>query len=464
MGNATGLASYEILTPAVEYSNSLVPWTINNALSTTAASTKDYGNNKYCIENDMKESVCIFRLAVNKQQPQSNETTLAQKAIQRLKVFKHPYVLKFVENAESTDGLALVTESCVPLETWLKSLKANQITVQLQEIMWGLKCILLALNFLHSNCSMIHGNLGLQSIFVVTNGDWKLGGMDLVGNMSMQAEADHFAKFQHLLDREFVSPERNSPATLNESLKSPFPIDIYSFGKIIQRVFNDVNIEMPRSFGRYLTSMLQHDTKKRPSAAKLCQSSMFHSEDMLFIESIGELSLKSPKEFLEVISKMEDKLTVLSKPVCAHKILPNIARSLQIAMNDFPLRDAREGCRQVCALQLFRYLRNNIVSTCHVFVSVISIQSVQVSVTLLTQLATNDKLDQSIFRQSCLPVLVQLWSMTDRTVRTVMLQSLKALIPFIPDAVINRTIFDHMMAGFSDSNAKYGRSLKPMNT
>ncbi len=98
------------------------------------------------------------------------------------------------------------------------------------------------------------------------------------------------------------------------------------------------------------------------------------------------------------------------------------------------------------------------------FVSVISIQSVQVSVTLLTQLATNDKLDQSIFRQSCLPVLVQLWSMTDRTVRTVMLQSLKALIPFVPDAVINRTIFDHMMAGFSDSNAKYGRSLKPMNT
>lgn len=96
--------------------------------------------------------------------------------------------------------------------------------------------------------------------------------------------------------------------------------------------------------------------------------------------------------------------------------------------------------------------------TCRMFLS-LSIQSVQVSVTLLTQLATSDKLDQSIFRQSCLPVLVQLWSMTDRTVRTVMLQSLKALIPFIPDAVINRTIFDHMMAGFSDSNAKYGRSL-----
>ena len=93
--------------------------------------------------------------------------------------------------------------------------------------------------------------------------------------------------------------------------------------------------------------MVHAEMKKRPSAQKLMQCSMFNSEHLLFIESIGELSLKAPREFLEVISKMEPKVAGLSRAVCAHKILPNLARTLQIAVNDFPLRDAREGCRQV---------------------------------------------------------------------------------------------------------------------
>lgn len=57
----------------------------------------------------------------------------------------------------------------------------------------------------------------------------------------------------------------------------------------------------------------------------------------------------------------------------------------------------------------------------------------------------------------CLPIVLQLWSMNDRTVRTVMLSSLKQLCPssMIPASAINKHIFDHMLAGFSDSSAKY---------
>ena len=36
----------------------------------------------------------------------------------------------------------------------------------------------------------------------------------------------------------------------------------------------------------------------------------------------------------------------------------------------------------------------------------------------------------------------------------VMLQTLKALVPFVPDAVVNKSIFDNVLAGFADSNAK----------
>ena len=73
---------------------------------------------------------------------------------------------------------------------------------------------------------------------------------------------------------------------------------------------------------------------------------------------------------------------------------------------------------------------------------------------MLSKLAAMNKLDSAIFKQAWVPILVQLWAMTDRTVRTVMLSSLKPLIPYIPDSVVNRSIFEHIMAGFSDSNAK----------
>jgi hypothetical protein len=77
-----------------------------------------------------------------------------------------------------------------------------------------------------------------------------------------------------------------------------------------------------------------------------------------------------------------------------------------------------------------------------------------VSVNLLAKLASMGKIDPAGFVFSWVPLLVQLWAMADRTVRTVMLQTLKALIPFIPDAVVNRSIFENMMGGFSDSNPK----------
>lgn len=79
------------------------------------------------------------------------------------------------------------------------------------------------------------------------------------------------------------------------------------------------------------------------------------------------------------------------------------------------------------------------------------------SVNLLSKLASLDKLDPVVFRISWVPILVQLWSMSDRSVRTVMLQSLKVLVPYVPDAVVNKSIFDNVLAGFADSNAKLVR-------
>ena len=64
----------------------------------------------------------------------------------------------------------------------------------------------------------------------------------------------------------------------------------------------------------------------------------------------------------QVISKLEPSVADISKSICAYKILPNIARILQMAVNDFPNRDAREICRQVCETCCY-------ISTCFLFIS-----------------------------------------------------------------------------------------------
>lgn len=267
---------------------------------------------------------------------------------------RHPFVLKFIETAEMDDYLALVTEPCVPLETWMKRAGSGEssnenyncvqqekegLDVKLQEIMWGFKCILLALKFLHENCAILHGNLGLHSIFVTPNGDWKLAGFELAGNMTVSADLEHFLQYAHLLDSPFCAPERLQREYLTaRSPSPPFYCDIYSFGQCMTRVFSLMQLETPRSHNKYLTSMLNPEVKKRPTAQKLVDSALFNSEDLAFIQSIGELALKEPREFLELIAKLEPKVAGLSRAVCAHKILPNLARTLQNAINDFPQR------------------------------------------------------------------------------------------------------------------------------
>jgi SCY1-like protein 1 len=81
---------------------------------------------------------------------------LAQRSIQKLRTLKHPSVLGFVDSTDLEDQLILVTEHCKPLNVWLKEqLATNTVTMEdkillFEEALWGFKCILTALSFLHA--------------------------------------------------------------------------------------------------------------------------------------------------------------------------------------------------------------------------------------------------------------------------------------------------------------------------
>jgi hypothetical protein len=53
-----------------------------------------------------------------------------------------------------------------------------------------------------------HHYLGLHAIFVAKNGDWKIGALDLIVNMSVEVDYDYIKTYANLLTKPYICPER----------------------------------------------------------------------------------------------------------------------------------------------------------------------------------------------------------------------------------------------------------------
>jgi serine/threonine protein kinase len=280
--------------------------------------------------------------------------------------FRHPYVLTFLASSEVDDSIAVVTEYGMPLEVWIKqyiSVEGNESEKEsiLLEILWGLKCIVEACNFLHLSCKTSHSFISPQSCFVTKNGDWKLGFMDAACDLS--ADAEYYQSVESLLNKTYRSPERvdgtwgekytkSAKESTSNSGSAPVsigsPVDIFSLGKIISFVFDTLSfLDMPECLEAPLKRMTSPDWKRRPACSALLRLPCFQSDQLNLMTSISELALKPPTETLEVFRLLTQKVDVISKAACTFKILPSIGHSLNQAVNDFQNRDARELCRQV---------------------------------------------------------------------------------------------------------------------
>lgn len=277
-----------------------------------------------------------------------------------MKTLRHPYILSYIESADYDDSLVLVTEGCTPLEKWLLNAAKNEAarsgldTDSLQqEILWGLKCVLEALQFMHTN-SLVHNYLGMHSIFVAKSGDWKIAALDLVGNVTLEDDFNFLKTYAGLLPRPYISPEREQPllratdADKAGKLAVGSAADMYSLAYCIKNSFFIAKLAVPEGLSKYFVRMMSVDPKRRPTASQLIKCPVFTSESIKLMASLGELAaLKPANESLEILGQLSEKVPILPMSICVHKILPSLARTLQMACTDFTNRDSRESCRQV---------------------------------------------------------------------------------------------------------------------
>lgn len=378
-------------------------------------------------KTEEKDPVLIFKFKFKKSAANGRDLAIAQRSLTKLRSLKHPYILSFIDSIDSEEDLILVTETAVPLETWLQRQLDAKVTPNdiFQEINWGFRCLLMALDFLHNQGTMTHSYVCLESIYVCPNGDWKLGSMELSCKAGNFEDESFLRAHNQYLDRDYLPPERDRFDDLTIQ-RAKGAIDIYSAAVCMQKVFNKL-VDTPPQYTKYLKAMLRSEIERRPKATQILKSDIFKFEHIALMDKVAEMHTKSNTELCEVLGLLSaSDPTTISGFLVNAKIAPALAHIYKVAIKDFAIREAREMCRRL----------------------------ITQATSLLSNFVELGKIDAACFEKRFVDAFVALWSFSDRAVRTCLLVTLKNLITLMPDGVVSKHLFDPMLAGFADSNAK----------
>lgn len=104
---------------------------------------------------------------------------LARNAFKKLRTFRHPGVVKVLDTVESESHIYIATERLVPLRWHVKRKSLTPETIK-----WGLYSVARTLKFINDDASSIHGNIKVSSIYTSEGGEWKLGGFEVLSNVT----------------------------------------------------------------------------------------------------------------------------------------------------------------------------------------------------------------------------------------------------------------------------------------
>lgn len=119
----------------------------------------------------------VFSFDANQGNKRS-QLPLARNALRKLRTIRHPDVLKFIDVVETDATIHIVTERVQPLSKALH----NSPQGRDDWLCWGLHRVATALAFVNESCASTHGNLHVDSIFVASSGEWRLGGFELLSS------------------------------------------------------------------------------------------------------------------------------------------------------------------------------------------------------------------------------------------------------------------------------------------
>uniref|UniRef100_A0A3Q4AHR1 N-terminal kinase-like protein n=1 Tax=Mola mola TaxID=94237 RepID=A0A3Q4AHR1_MOLML len=360
-------------------------------------------------------SVFVYEIA----QGTELQTQLAKAAFKRMKTLRHPNILAYVDGLETEKSLYLVTEQVTPLAVHLKA-QAEKGGAGDLEVSWGLHQIVKALSFLVNDCHLLHNNLGVWSVFVDRAGEWKLGALDHVApeqgdpsGVSLPAPKAVYPDME-----KYDPPETTSSGAEKWEKRTA----VWRLGCLIWEVFNGPlpRTSSLRSLGKIPKTLVSHycelvgaNPRARPNPARFLQNcrapggflSNSFVESNLFLE---EIQIKESAEKQQFFQDLSDHLDSFPENFCKHKVLPQLLTAFEFG-----------NAGAVVLTPLFK---------------------------------VGKFLSAEEYQQKIIPVIVKMFSSTDRAMRIRLLQQMEQFIQYLNEAAVNSQIFPHVVHGFTDTN------------
>ncbi|KAM4617391.1 N-terminal kinase-like protein [Discoglossus pictus] len=359
------------------------------------------------------DAVSVFTYEIR---PGAEEQTQAAKtALKRIKTLKHPNILSYVDGLETDKCLYIVTEPVTSLGSYLKS-RSDKGGVSDLEISWGLHQIVKALSFLVNDGNLIHNNVCISAVFVDRAGEWKLGGLDYMYPVGGEASAPQ----KNTAEQEKYNPPEKTDRSRTSGEK--WSADMWCLGCLIWEVFNGP-LPRPsalRSLGKIPKPLVPHycelvgaNPKIRPNPSRFLQNCRSPGgffcnsfvETNLFLE---EIQIKDPAERQTFFEQLSENLDSFPEDFCRHKILPQLLTAFEFG---------------------------------------------SAGAVILTPLFKIGKfLNAEEYQQKIIPIIVKMFSSTDRAMRIRLLQQMENFIQYLNEPTVNTQIFPHVVHGFMDTN------------
>ncbi|CAH8432526.1 unnamed protein product, partial [Schistosoma guineensis] len=375
-----------------------------------------------------KEEVTLFVCNLSSNAATREASTILsifQSTVKWMKTLRHPNMLTWIGGSEIGSGklpneIGFVTERVLPLREYLR-IKADCGNFNLLSS-WGIHQIAKALIFLNDDGKLAHNAVRLDSVFVTTAGEWKLGALDFVGPVNEPPPSTR--QTAGFVDANTTDPYMPPDNRL---------VDSWGLGCLIWEIFNPSSTLKDRaqliesSYSKRIPKALVHDYRrliaqsatkggvKRFTVSQFLQSTRnsekqgFLANDyvdtLLFLE---EIELKDSMEKSTFLKNLATQITSFPDDVCRHKILPHLVNGL------------RYGSAGVDAL--LPVLR------------------------LIPLLSDND------FQTYVLPCLLKLFSSPERATRVRLLEHLPDFVQHLQTKCIETQIFGPVSAGFTDTH------------
>ncbi|XGW32698.1 hypothetical protein V3C99_017325 [Haemonchus contortus] len=342
-----------------------------------------------------------------------------ENGIKLLKQLKHPYILKFLDGTCTATDVSLVTERVQMLDHSIESLSID-------EIQSGLYHILEAVLFLHTKASLFHNNLTPASIFVASNGEWKLGGFEFSCPLkdSHQFLKSQFSSSVRL--PEYLPPKEERDSSQTTSL---FSGDAYSFGKLIEFVLasRSDEEEKVRSLREVAAQLASGDPAQRIQLPALFAHPALSNSLIQIIEFCNTIHLKTDEEKDEFFRDIVPRLRCIPGDVVARRLS-------RLLLSRYVLLEKR------CQSELYPAL-------------------------LVPAGDQNGILPRDHFQSHMIPEILRLFKVRESAVRIILLSHFHGYARYIPHERLVGFVTDEVIQGCFDSDSQLvAASLRALAT